>query len=83
MIKIEESLFSNQGIDTQDKEWAEYKIFENDQIIFEVSHSNQSPEKNNLWSNFRDCYNVICLLKRFYNYGLQGKTITFGMRNTR
>lgn len=90
MIKIEESLLSNQGVidvtssSSEDKyfEWAECKIYENDIPIFEVYHSDGSPEDNNLWRNFKDCYNVICLLEKFYNYGLEGKKVTFGMKNT-
>lgn len=90
MIKIEESLLSNQGVinvtsqSSKDNnfEWAECRIYENDIPIFEVCHSEDSPEDNNLWRNFSDCYNVICLLEKFYNYGLEGKKVTFGMKNT-
>lgn len=90
MIKVEESLLSNQGVinvyskDTEDEnfEWAECKIFENGEPIFEVSHDEGCPEDNNLWRNFSDCYNVISLLEKFYKYGLEGKQVTFGMKDT-
>lgn len=90
MIKVEESLLSNQGVvniysqenESKNNEWAECKIFENGKVIFEVSHDTSSPQDNNLWRNFSDCYNVMCLLKRFYQYGLDGKQVVFGMKNT-
>lgn len=90
MIKVEESLLSNQGIkvystdgEADNYEWAECKIYENDKLIFDVSHSYWTPENNTLWRNFSDCYNVICLLQKFYQYGLEGKQVTFGMRDTK
>ena len=90
MIKVEESLLSNEGVlnvvfqekEDDQYEWAECKIYENDKPIFEVSHCAGAPEDNTLWRNFSDCYNVICLLEKFYKYGLEGKKVTFGMRNT-
>lgn len=90
MIKVEESLLSNQGVvnvysqenEDDDYEWAECKIFEDGKVIFEVSHCNSAPEDNNLWRNFSDCYNVICLLEKFYKYGLEGKQVTFRMKDT-
>lgn len=46
MIKVEESLLSNQGIkvystdgEADNYEWAECKIYEDDKLIFDVSHS--------------------------------------------
>lgn len=90
MIRVEESLLSNQGIinvysqDTEDDnyEWAECKIYEDNKLIFNVFHDSGCPEDNNLWRNFSDCYNVICLLERFYQYGLEGKQVVFGMKDT-
>ena len=91
MIKVEESLLSNQGVinvfskeqEDDTYEWAECKIYENDKVIFDVSHCAGSPEDNTLWRNFSDCYNVMCLLEKFYNYGLEGKKIVFGMKDTK
>ena len=90
MIKIEESLLSNQGVikvfakesEDDEYEWAHCRIYEDDQIIFDVSHCACAPEDNTLWRNFRDCYNVMCLLEKFYKYGLEGKKIIFGMKDT-
>lgn len=89
MIKVEESLLSNEGVNitscsnySDDFLYAECKIYENDIPIFEVCHSEESPEDNTLSRNFSDCYNVICLLEKFYKYGLEGKKITFSMKNT-
>lgn len=89
MIKVEESLLSNEGVVNvtshskhyEDSLYAECKIYENDIPIFEVYHSEESPEDNTLFRNFSDCYNVMCLLEKFYKYGLEGKKITFGMKD--
>lgn len=89
MIKIEESLLSNQGTinisyeekEDEDYEWAECKIYENGNTIFDVHHDSEALEDNNLWRNFSDCYNVMCLLEKFYKYGLENRKITFGMKN--
>ena len=89
MIRVEESLLSNEGVinvtnlsKTEDNYiYAECCIYENDNPIFEVRHSEDTPEDNTLFRNFKDCYNVMCLLEKFYKYGLEGKKVTFGMKD--
>lgn len=78
-MKIEESLLTNQGID-ENHEWAEYKLFIDDKEVFTVKHDTNTPEENTLFYNFKDCYNMISILKQVYEAGRNNVELEFGLR---
>lgn len=76
---LEESFLTNQGIDSE-HEWAEYKIFADNKEIFSVKHDTNDKDNNTLFENFKDCYNIINLLKQFHEYGKQGIELEFKIK---
>lgn len=78
-MKIEESLLTNQGID-ENHEWAEYKLFIDNKEVFTVKHDTNSPEDNTLFTNFKDCYNIMTLLQQVYEAGKNNVQVEFGLR---
>lgn len=78
-MKIEESFLTNQGID-KNHEWAEYKLFIDNKEVFAVKHDTNTPEKNTLFDNFKDCYNIISILKQVYEAGKNNVELEFGLR---
>ena len=78
-MKVEESFLTNQGID-KNHEWAEYKLFIDNKEVFAVKHDINTPEKNTLFDNFKDCYNIISILKQVYEAGKNNVELEFGLR---
>lgn len=78
-MKVLESFKSNQGVNN-DNEYAEYKIYIDENEIFSVHHNSKTPTENTLFNNFKDCYNIMCLLKDFYELGRSGVELEFGIK---
>lgn len=78
-LKVEESFLSNQGLN-EEKEWALYEIYINNSKVFSVKHDSTQPNKNTLFDNFEDCYNILPLLKKFYDYGKENVDIEFKIK---
>lgn len=78
-MKIEESFLTNQGLN-ETYEWAEYKLFIDNKEIFSVKHDDRTPQDNTLFNNFKDCYNIISLLKQAYEAGKNNVDIEFGLK---
>lgn len=49
------------------------EIVIDDTYKFSVSHSEDSPEDNNLHRNFADCYDIPNMLRKAYDAGKRGE----------
>lgn len=78
-IKVEESFLSNQGLN-ENNEWASYELYIDNDKVFSVKHDTNTPNKNTLFDNFKDCYDIITLLKTFYEYGKNNVDIEFKLK---
>lgn len=48
--------------------------------MFSVKHDTNSPEDNTLFTNFKDCYNIMTLLQQVYEAGKYNVQVEFGLR---
>ena len=48
--------------------------------MFSVKHDTNSPEDNTLFTNFKDCYNIMTLLQQVYEAGKNNVQVEFGLR---
>ena len=78
-MKIQESFLTNQGLN-KEHEWAEYKLFMDNKEVFSVKHDTNNPEDNTLFTNFKDCYNIVTLLQQVYEAGKNNVQVEFGLR---
>lgn len=57
-----------------------YNIYFNDNQVFSVKHDLYTSDKNTLFDNFKDCYNVLMLLKKVYELGKNNVNIEFSIK---
>lgn len=55
-------------------------MFIDNKEVFAVKHDTNIPEKNTLFDNFKDCYNIISILKQVYEAGKNNVELEFGLR---
>ncbi len=59
------------SIQSDDYTYEGLEIVIDDTYKFAVSHSDDTPEDNNLSRNFADCYDIPNMLKKAYEAGLK------------
>lgn len=78
-VKVEENFLTNQGLN-QREEWAQYELYIDDKKVFSVGHNTSNPKDNTLFNNFKDCYDIVSLLKTFYEYGKNNVELEFKIK---